>query len=54
MVWMLQMNGFMIDVRHAPREIQEIAFSKGLIPYIPADRGKSPWRFSHVCEHLRG
>ena len=22
-----------------PREVQEIAFAKGLIPYIPADRG---------------
>ena len=38
MVWMLEVNGFTIDVRHAPREVQEIAFKKGLIPYIPADR----------------
>jgi hypothetical protein len=38
MVWMLEVNGFMIDVRHAPREVQEIAFNKGLIPYIPANR----------------
>jgi len=38
MVWMIEVNGIMIDVRHAPREIQEIAFSKGVIPYIPADR----------------
>lgn len=38
MVWILQVNGFMVDVRHAPREVQEIAFNKGLIPYIPADR----------------
>jgi Domain of unknown function (DUF6398) len=38
MVWMLQVNGLMVDVRHAPRELQEIAFNKGLIPYIPADR----------------
>ena len=38
MVWLLQVNGFMMDVRHAPREVQEIAFNKGLIPYIPADR----------------
>lgn len=38
LVWMLQVNGFMVDVRHAPREVQEIAFNKGLIPYIPADR----------------
>jgi hypothetical protein len=38
MVWMLEINGFMMDVRQAPREVQEIAFQKGLIPYIPADR----------------
>ncbi|MGH7136516.1 MAG: DUF6398 domain-containing protein [Pirellulales bacterium] len=38
MVWMLQVNGFTVDVRHAPREVQEIAYNKGLIPYIPADR----------------
>ena len=37
-VWMLEVNGFLMDVRHAPREVQEIAFEKGLIPYIPADR----------------
>ena len=38
MVWMLQVNGFMVDIRHAPRELQEVALKKGLIPYIPADR----------------
>jgi hypothetical protein len=38
MVWMLQINGFIMDIRRAPREVQEIAFNKGLIPYIPADR----------------
>jgi Domain of unknown function (DUF6398) len=38
MVWMLRVNGFMMDIRHAPREAQEVAFNKGLIPYIPADR----------------
>lgn len=38
MVWMLQVNGLMVDVRHAPRKVQEVAFNKGLIPYIPADR----------------
>ena len=37
-VWMLQINGFMIDVRKSPRSVQEIAFNSGLIPYIPADR----------------
>ena len=38
MVWMLQVNGFFMDIRDAPREAQEMAFHKGLIPYIPADR----------------
>jgi len=28
---------FILDLRTAPREIQEIAFKKGLIPYIPTD-----------------
>lgn len=41
MAWMLQVDGFMMDVRQAPREVQEIAYSKGLIPYIPADRVRS-------------
>ena len=40
LIWMLQVNGFMVDIRNAPREVQEIAFKKGLIPYIPADRQK--------------
>jgi len=35
LVWMLEINGLIIDVRHAPREIQEAAFRQGLIPYIP-------------------
>jgi hypothetical protein len=37
LVWMLSVNGFIMDIRHAPREAQEVAFEKGLIPYIPAD-----------------
>jgi len=38
MVWMLEVNGFLLDIRHCPREMQEAAFEKGLIPYVPADR----------------
>ena len=38
LVWMLNVNGLMMDVRQAPREVQVIAFHKGLIPYVPADR----------------
>lgn len=38
MVWMLEVNGFVMDIRTCPREMQEAAFEKGLIPYIPANR----------------
>ena len=38
LVWMVEVNGLQVDIRNAPREVQEIAFNKGLIPYIPADR----------------
>jgi len=38
MVWMLKVNGFLMDIRMAPREAQVAAYEKGLIPYIPADR----------------
>ena len=38
LVWMAQVNGILVDLRHMPREVQVIAFEKGMIPYIPADR----------------
>jgi hypothetical protein len=38
MVWMLEVDGSIMDIRTCPREIQQAAFEKGLIPYIPADR----------------
>ena len=38
LVWMLKVNGFLMDIRMAPREAQVVAFEKGMIPYIPADR----------------
>ena len=37
LAWMIQVNGIAIDARWAPREIQEEAFRKGLIPYIPEE-----------------
>jgi hypothetical protein len=40
LVWMAQVNGLVVDLRSMPREVQEIAFAKGLIPFIPADRGQ--------------
>ena len=35
MVWMISVNGLILDARYAPRAIQEAAFLKGLIPYLP-------------------
>jgi hypothetical protein len=38
LIWMLEVNGLLTDIRMCPREAQVVAFEKGLIPYIPADR----------------
>ena len=37
LTWMAQVNGLLVDLRTVPREVQQIAFDKGMIPYIPAD-----------------
>ena len=36
MVWILQLNGLMVDIRQLPIEVQQMAFEKGLIPFVPA------------------
>jgi hypothetical protein len=36
--WMAQVNGLLVDLRTMPREVQQIAFDQGMIPYIPADK----------------
>ena len=38
MIWLLEIDGFIQDIRDFPRQLQEVAFLKGLIPFIPADR----------------
>ncbi|MGC1720690.1 MAG: DUF6398 domain-containing protein [Isosphaeraceae bacterium] len=38
MIWVVEVNGFMTDIRTCPPVLQEIALEKGLIPYIPGDR----------------
>jgi hypothetical protein len=38
LVWLAEVNGMLVDLRETPREVQVIAFEKGMIPYIPADR----------------
>ena len=36
-IWLLSVNGIVMDIRKAPRGAQEAAYRQGLIPYIPAD-----------------
>jgi len=38
LVWMLEVNGLMIDIRKAPVELQRLAYEQGLIPFMPAER----------------
>jgi hypothetical protein len=38
LVWMLEVNGVVIDIRKASPELQRFAYEKGLIPFIPAER----------------
>jgi hypothetical protein len=35
--WMISVNGLIVDVRFLPRSIQEEAYRKGIIPYVPGD-----------------
>jgi Domain of unknown function (DUF6398) len=35
LIWLVEVNGLTVDVRHMPLEVQEIAYAKGLIPFIP-------------------
>ncbi len=37
MVWYIMVDGMMVDAREMPREIQEEAVRKDLIPYLPSD-----------------
>jgi beta-phosphoglucomutase-like phosphatase (HAD superfamily) len=35
---MITVDGVIVDARRVPRAIQEEAFRKGLIPYIPGEQ----------------
>ncbi|MGV3725004.1 MAG: DUF6398 domain-containing protein [Actinomycetota bacterium] len=35
LAWMVSVNGFVLDARHLPYEIQVEAAARGLIPYVP-------------------
>ena len=43
-VWKVWVNDELVDIRQESREQQEKAFRKGLIPWIPADRGRTKGR----------
>ena len=38
MAWMVMVNGLIVDVRMMPLEVQEEAYRKGLIPYLPGHK----------------
>ena len=38
-IWLIQVNGMIVDARVMPTEVQQEAFRRGLIPYVPANRG---------------
>ena len=38
LVWIVKVNGMLVDISEMPREVQVIASEKGIVPYIPADR----------------
>ena len=52
LVWMAEVNGLLVDLRDMPREVQEIAFEDGLIPYIPADGKEQSSRPVSVLRNL--
>jgi len=37
LAWLITVDGFIVDARRLPRKLQEVAYQKGLIPYISDD-----------------
>jgi hypothetical protein len=42
MAWLLEVNGFLVDARQLPPELQVQAWRQGLIPYAPAHAQTDP------------
>jgi len=38
LAWMVMVNGMVVDVRSMPVHVQEAAYEKGLIPYVPGSQ----------------
>jgi hypothetical protein len=61
LVWMVMVNGFVVDIRQMPLEVQQQAYEQGIIPYIPGEedasapapqgrsRGKTSARGQRAC-----
>lgn len=49
LVWMFEVDGMAMDIRAAPREVQQLAYEQGLIPFIPADgpEAEQPYAVMH-------
>lgn len=41
LVWMISINGFIVDIRTMPLDLQQQAYALGLIPFVPPARGES-------------
>ena len=37
-IWMVMVDGLIVDIRDMPPEIQQQAFEMGIIPYVPGER----------------
>ncbi len=40
LVWLISVDGLIVDIRDQPGEVQEEAYRKGLIPYLPKEQRK--------------
>ncbi len=52
LIWMVKVNGFMVDLRLVPRDIQQAAFEQGVIPFIPADQHDEGDTYALVHERV--
>lgn len=42
LTWLLEVDGLLVDIRHAPVPFQVRAFELGLIPFVPGDTDDRP------------
>jgi hypothetical protein len=40
-IWLLKVNGFVMDIRNAPVDVQQLAYEKGLIPFVPGEHNST-------------